>query len=1143
MNRINMKNMNILTVMLLALLAISPSVYGTGSSLNTIASPSVADDAPISITDMRTEGVSQPMGVEEAAPRFSWRYEAVKNAVRGFKQVACRVLVATSPDKLDQNQADMWDSGRKEESGTLSFIYAGKPLKSTNRYYWKVIGFDNSGKSYVSKTQFFEMGLMKGEDWKSAQWIGARNFRPKTLAVNLQALTDYNFSLRFRILEGAMSVHYRTPYVEGKHYEIEIRPGTPGTLMVSRTGENSKMEVLKSYSLSTNIDINSWYELAVAVKGTNFSFRVNGQVLADMPLSDNTIKSGTVALGTKAYNGKKGLVQFDDFKLNVDGAPLIEENFDDSVLFAFQEFFMSNNSYSVVKAGTLEVKGVTYLEPKRDLDAPRFRKSFKAVQNNPTRARAYIAGLGYQTSWLNGKRLDDYLLHPGFARYNKTAYYTVYDITDKIQNNNVIACELGRGWYGMTTPTLWGETFLNDWMAEPALRVLITIDYADGTHQTVVSDTTFKTAAGPILFESIKAGEIYDARKELAGWNTIRYNYKSWKSCVLAKGNMPSSAPGLTAQLFEPIRVVEECLPVSIVKIEDENNAWMIDYGKTMAGNVKLKLKAKAGQQIRMQYLEGIVFRNGREKYNNFSAQATGSFQRDIFIAKGDKEESFEASYSYKGFRYVRVEGLTEQPKPEQFIARVCNSDMVHVGEFKSSSELWNKIWEAGRRSIQGNMQSIPTDCPQWEKLGWTCDDAGPYYAMAFNYDLRKLYEKRLQDYADDISPDGRIRNVVPSAWGKGEDPAWVGSYVNIAWKYYQTYGDLRLMQKHYDNLKLYMETLIQEGKSSEKPPLLTKPRKALGDWVSPDGNTPPEGALIYFDCYFYRYLCMMADIATLLNRQEDKRYYESLSVDLKKQFNEHFYDKTVGCYYSTNRSAGYRQSPQAITLAFGLVPDEYKKTVVSNLVKDIQKRNGHLWAGILGVEAIADALCDNGETDVAYGIHLKDDYPSLGNMIREGATTLWEDMTIKKARSLNHKMYATPLGWMARYVSGLQVDGVMGDGPGFRNVVIKPYVSPTQLQFVEFAYDSPMGRYSSNWHVKSDGVVYDIVIPANASATVRLPLLGKTLVSVSESGKEIWKEGKQIGEVAGSKDLHIEQQEFVIALGSGTYSLYLKTN
>ena len=179
----------------------------------------------------------------------------------------------------------------------------------------------------------------------------------------------------------------------------------------------------------------------------------------------------------------------------------------------------------------------------------------------------------------------------------------------------------------------------------------------------------------------------------------------------------------------------------------------------------------------------------------------------------------------------------------------------------------------------------------------------------------------------------------------------------------------------------------------------------------------------------------------------------------------------------------------------------------------------------------------------MAYGIHLKDDYPSLGNMIREGATTLWEDMTIKKARSLNHKMYATPLGWMARYVSGLQVDGVMGDGPGFRNVVIKPYVSPTQLQFVEFAYDSPMGRYSSNWHVKSDGVVYDIVIPANASATVRLPLLGKTLVSVSESGKEIWKEGKQIGEVAGSKDLHIEQQEFVIALGSGTYSLYLKTN
>ena len=1103
---------------------------------------SKADNQSITITDLRTEGVVQPMGVEEGSPRFSWRYETPNKAIRGFKQTACRVLVASTPEKLDQDQADMWDSGRKEESGTLSFIYAGKPLQSTNRYYWKVIGYDKTGKSYISKPQYFEMGLMKGEDWKNAQWIAARNTKPKTLPSSLQRMTDYDFSLRFRILEGALVVHYRTPYVGGKHYEIEIRPGTPGTLMISRTGEAAKMEVLKSYLLSANIDINSWHALAVTVKGTNFVFKVDGQELAGMPLTDNTIKTGTVALGSKAYNGKKGLVQFDDFKLNVDGAPLVEENFDDAVLFAFQEYFMSNNSYARVKDGSLEVKGqVTYLEPKRDLEAPRFRKSFKIKQNKPIRARAYIAGLGYQTSWLNGKRLDDYLLNPGFARYSKTAYYNVYDITDQIQNNNVIACELGRGWYGMTTPTLWGETFSNDWMAEPTLRVLITIDYADGTQQTVVSDPNFKTAAGPIQFESIKAGEIYDARKELVGWNTVKFNDASWEKSVVAKGNMPSAAPGLTSQLFEPIRIVEECLPDKIVKIEDEINAWMIDYGKNLVGNVKLNLKANAGQQIRLQYLEGIEFRNGREKYNNFSAQATGSFQRDIFIAKGDREESFEATYSYKGFRYVRVEGLTEQPKPEQFIAKVCNSDMVRVGEFKSSSELWNKIWEAGRRSIQGNMHSIPTDCPQWEKLGWTCDDASPYYAMAYNYDLRKLYEKRLQDYTDDISADGKIRNCIPGSWAKGEDPAWVGSYVNIAWKYYQTYGDVRLVQKHYDNLKLYMETLIQEGKSSEKPPLLTKARKALGDWANPDDNCPPEGALIYFDCYFYRYLCMMKDMAIVLNKQEDTRYYESLCVDLKKQFNEYFYDKTEGCYYSTNRNVGYRQSPQAIALAFGLVPDENKKTVVSNLVKDIQKRNGHFWTGILGAEAIADALCENGETDVAYGIHLKNDYPSLGNMIREGATTLWEGYS-KNARSLNHKMFASPLGWMARYVSGLHVDGVMGDGPGFRNVVIQPHVSPSQIQFVEFAYDSPMGRYNSNWHVQPDGVVYDIVIPANASATVRLPLLAKTLVSVSESGKEIWKEGKQIGKVAGAKDAHIEQQEFVVSLGSGTYSFYVRT-
>jgi alpha-L-rhamnosidase len=1126
----------------------------TGKSLGQ-ENPSSTEQQAITICDLRTEGVVQPLGVEEELPRFSWRYEGSTNADRGFRQVACRVIVSSSPEKLKEDVGDMWDSGRKEETGTLSFIYGGKPLLSTARYYWKVIGYSDNGKSYVSKPQYFEMGLMKGQDWKNAQWISARAERPKTIPALLQEMEDYAFNAKFKIRSGSAFVLTRATYCVGGGYQIELQPGRPGkVILTSKTppakGEKNKPPKLGEWILEDGLELNSWNQLRVECKKNEIQIWVNEKAVNAEPVRDESFKKGTMALGASP----KGIVQWDDFSLTSSNGIQVADNFDDNVLFSFQNFFFSPTSYSVVKEGVLEVESVTAcLEPKKGLEAPRFRKTFeKSNTKKVVRARAYVAGLGYYTFWLNGKRLDDYYLQPGFARYNKTAYYTAYDVTEHLQaKKNILAFELGRGWYGMTTPTLWGETFSKDWMAEPALRVLVTIDYADGTQQTVVSDSSFKTATGPILFESVKAGEIYDARKQTPDWNRIHYSDSKWRFAVPSVGKMPVAAPGLTCQLFEPIRVVEQFTPQNIEKIEDEKDAWLIDFGMNMAGIVQMRFKGKPGQVIRMQYLELHREKSkgtpSRERWDNFGALATGSFQTNVYIAKGGADEVYEPSYSYNGFRYIRVEGLTEKPTKEQFIAKAINSDMVQVGKFESSSELWNKIWEAGRRCIQGNMHSIPTDCPQWEKLGWTCDDAGPYYAMAYNYDLRKLYDKRLQDYADDISPEGKLRYAIPCSWGSGEnsDPAWVGSYVNLVWKHYQTYGDIRTVQRHYVNLKKYMETLIKNSRESKSPPLLTTPMGGLGDWGSQETSRPiGDGALIYNNLYFYRYLTMMTDMSTLLNKPEDISYYGNIGFDVKKAFNRYIYDdSTNGSYYtSLNKEATFQQAPQAIALAFRLVPEEKIRRVTQRLVQNIRERNGHSWAGILGVEAMADALCEYGQTDMAYEIHLKDDFPSLGHMIRKGATTLWENLDTDNERSLNHKMFASPLGWMARYVAGLKVDGIMGNGPGFRNVIIQPHVSPSQMQFVSFAYDSPVGKYKSHWQVNGEGVVYDLTIPPNGSATVRLPLLGKSLVSVSESGKEIWKDGKTIGAMAGGKDGHLEEQAFVIALGSGTYSFQVKT-
>lgn len=1092
----------------------------------------------VAITDMRTEGVCQPLGIEEAAPRFSWRYEAGADAPRGFRQSAYRVQVASSAEKLAKGEADMWDSGRQASAENLFVLYAGKPLASAARYFWQVTGFDADGKAYAAQPQFFEMGLLKAEDWGGAQWIGARDERPKTLPANLQQVKDCAFETRFRILEGTAVVLFRASYYGEREYRIEIQPGAPGKFTVSRVGKEK--ELIKDYPLQ-NIAQGKWHSLDVTVKGGDFTFCIDKALISNEPLHDDTIKLGSIALGSLSLDKKKGLIQFDDFRLMVDGKTLVEEAFDNAALFAFQEYFSSNTAYARVKEGALETRGViSYLEPKKGLEAPRFRKAFTANAAPLRRARAYVSGLGYYTFWLNGQRMDDYQLNPGFARYNKTAYYCVYDITAQIKEDNMLAFELGRGWYAMTTPTLWGETFAGDWMAEPALRVLVTLEYADGTRQTITSDTSFKTAPGPILFDSVKAGEIYDARKEQAGWNTVGFDDKGWTASVVAKGKMPTSAPGLTAQLFEPIRTVDRFPAVSIIKVEDEKDAWQIDFGKNMAGTMEMKLKAKPGQEIRLIYVEKPEH-GGRGRWNNFGVERTGSFQRDIYVAKGSGEEIYESSYCYKGFQYVRLEGLAEKPALEQFTAKAINSDMKRAGAFTSSSELWNKIWEAGRRCIQSNMHSIPTDCPQWEKLGWTCDDASPYYAMAFNYDLRKLYEKRLQDYADDISPDGKLRNTIPSSWAKGEDPAWVGSYVQLVWKHYQTYGDRRMIERHFDNLKLYMSTLIKEGQSSEKPPLLTKPRRALGDWVSPNGaNIPPEGALIYFDCYFYYYSGMMADLAAVIGRKDDSAYYTGLKNDLKKVFNDYFFDDKEGCYYGTNKEVGFRQSPQAVPLGMGLVPADRASRVTERLVQDIRARKDHFWTGILGLEFIADALCENNRADMAYTIHLKDDYPSLGNMIRDGATTLWEAYSEKTTRSMNHKMFATPLGWMARYVAGLRVEGVLGDGAGFRKAVIHPYPVPEQIRFATLDYDSAMGTYHSGWRVTPEGMAYDIVVPPNATALFRLPLVGDRHARVIESGRILWQDGKPGEAVPGISVPTEENGRLVFTLGSGHYSFHV---
>ena len=725
---------------------------------------------------------------------------------------------------------------------------------------------------------------------------------------------------------------------------------------------------------------------------------------------------------------------------------------------------------------------------------PLLRREFK-VTGKVSKARLYISGLGYAEARLNGAKVGDHHLDPGYTRYDKRVLYVTHDVTEQLHKGaNALGVMLGNGWYNVQSKAAW-DFDAAPWRGSPRVLASLQIDYADGHTETIGTDESWKCAAGPVLANTIYGGELFDARAELAGWDTAGFDDKKWDAAKVIEA--PKGK--LVAQTLPPIRA-DKVLGAAKVT-EPKPGVFVFDFGQNLSGYVELSVRGPAGTAVKMKYSERL-FPDGMVDTKDIATHVIrfGSnqvFQTDTYILKGKGTEQWHSRFSYYGFQYVEVTGFPGKPTAANLRAVFTHTAVPVAGAFECSNVLLNKIWEAGRWSYLSNLQGIPTDCPHREKNGWTGDAQLACEQAMFNYFPPAFYVKWLNDLDDEQQPEGKLPGIVPtSGWGYkwGNGPAWDNAFLLIPYYQYVYYGDTEVLREHYAGMKRYVDYLASHAKDGGIIKL------GLNDWAP--WKTKTEAG-ITDTAYFFVDAKVVALAAQVLGKSEDAEHYRALAATIKEAFNKKFYHADTGLYDNGSQTA------LSCALYQGLVAPENRARVLANLVAAVDKTDGHIDTGILGAKYLLNTLLENGRADVAYRIVSQKDQPSWGWWFSQGATTLWEQWDGSSSR--NHIMFGDISAWFYKALAGIQPDP---QTPGFKHFFIAPQVVG-DLTSARASYESIRGPIVSDWNVKKGEFRLRVVIPPNSCATITLPttdLAAATRAGIStprlENGRVICEAG-----------------------------------
>ncbi|NOR76515.1 MAG: family 78 glycoside hydrolase catalytic domain, partial [Draconibacterium sp.] len=677
--------------------------------------------------------------------------------------------------------------------------------------------------------------------------------------------------------------------------------------------------------------------------------------------------------------------------------------------------------------------------------------------------------------YINGKKVGDHVLAPNQTNYDSRQensfengrvanmstriLYETFDISDYLkEGENVAAVILGNGWYYRTER----DEFLYMYSNLPRFISQIEIENADKSKQIIVSNETWKMGTGPIIENSIYYGEVYDARLEELNWNLSDFDDSNWENSKVVR----TPDGDLRAQMSEPDRVVDVIQPVSVST--PNKGVYRYDFGTMFSGWVKLKVSGGKGTKLKLTFFED----NG----NTYE-------QTDTYILKGEGVEEWEPRLTWHSFRYVEISGSPTKLTIDNLEGQVVNTDIKSASTFTCSNKLFNRILSDYRKTQLGNIHGgVPSDCPHRERRGYTGDGQIAAQAAIYNFNTQSFYTKWINDIADaQNSKTGYVPCTAPYQSGGGGTP-WGSAYIIMPWYMYLYYGDVTILDQHYEGMKKYIKYLAGQ---TDGEGLIVE--TDLGEWVPP---TPTEIPPSFVSSAYYFYdLTLMAKMAEVLGKDADAVSFQETAEETKLAFNKRYYNAEKYSY-----SIGW-QGANVFPLAFGMVEKEQIKNVFKTLVHNVEvNTKGHFDTGMMGVPYLLEVLTKYERPDLAYTVMNRRDFPSFGYNIERGATTLWETWSGKDSHS--HPMFGSACAWYFQGLAGINPDP---ENPGFKHIIIKP--NPIdELDFSNTTYSSVHGDITSNWEYKNGVLKLLVEIPANTTASVFVPGINVDDVSFDDS-------------------------------------------
>ena len=727
---------------------------------------------------------------------------------------------------------------------------------------------------------------------------------------------------------------------------------------------------------------------------------------------------------------------------------------------------------------------------------PIFRREFTTTCK-VSRATVYISGLGFFELYLNGRKVGDHVLEPGWTNYRRTNLYTAYDVEDFLRpGTNAIGVLLGNGMYNVA-----GGRYVKftGSFGRPKFILHLRLEFDDGTTQSLVSNREWKVAPSPIRFSCIYGGEDYDAREEQPGWNEPGFKAKGWEPAA----GIDAPRDTLVSQTQPPIKMMQVFHPVKIS--EPAPGIHVYDLGQNFAGWPQITVRGRAGAEVRLTPGELL------DEKGFVTQRSSGGPTYFTYTLKGGGPETWHPRFSYYGFRYVQVEGDAEVTDLEgQFLHAAAPT----AGEFSCSNSLFNRIHQLIDAAVRSNLASVVTDCPHREKLGWL---EVPYLmasSIGYDFELSSYFPKISRDMRDAQTLEGLIPDIAPEYTifpdGFRDSPEWGSAMVMIPWWSYRQYGDRRVLEDSLPAMVRYVDYL---GTKAQDHILAY----GLGDWYDIGPGEPGVSKLtplgVTATATYYQDLRVVEMASRLLGREADADRYAALADQVKEAFNRRFFDPQTGQYATGSQTA------QAMPLVLDLCPPAARTRVLEHLVDDVTRRGNQQTAGDIGYHYLVRALLDAGRSDVLFAMTNRTDPPSYGAQLARGATSLTEAWDANPASSQNHCMLGHIEEWFYAGLAGIEAN--------FDHLTIKPW-PVGELTWVKAWHDTVRGRVESSWKRDDSGFELTIRIPANASATVFLP--GSSLEHVTESGRPA-------SQSEGVRYLRQEGSALVFEVTSGPYN------